>query len=229
MVDRVLGVDACKAGWVGVVLDGGEVTAHFGATIAELVAAAEVAGAVEVVGIDIPIGLPDAGRRQADELARKAAGPRSRSVFMTPVRKALQADGHAAAVELNRVAAEEGISQQAFGLRTKIFDVDGWVRGQHRRVVEVHPELSFGQLAGAPLADGKTTWAGAETRRELLRAAGVLPSGDLGAVGRVAGVDDVLDAAAAAWSARRVLTGEAVSLPATPEFFSDGIACAIWI
>lgn len=51
----VLGVDACKAGWVGIRLDDGVTPAAFCAsTIEELV---DLAGAVDVVGIDIPIGL----------------------------------------------------------------------------------------------------------------------------------------------------------------------------
>jgi predicted RNase H-like nuclease len=41
-------------------------------------------------------------------------------------------------------------------------------------------------------------------------------------------VDDVLDAAAVAWSASRVARGAARRLPAAPERFSDGIDCAIW-
>ncbi|MEU8003846.1 DUF429 domain-containing protein [Catellatospora sp. NPDC049111] len=228
MTGRVLGVDACKAGWIGVVLNGDEVTAIFAPTITELVLQADADGTTQVVAIDIPIGLPDRGVRVADELARQAAGPRGASVFPTPTREALLAEDHATANALHREAGAKGISQQAYGLRAKIFDVDGWVRGQRRRVVEVHPELSFAAMAGTPLAESKTTWAGAERRRALLAAEGVLPVGDLGAAGRKAGVDDVLDAAAAAWSARRVLAGTALCRPEEPQVFSDGLPCAIW-
>ncbi|MFD0592702.1 DUF429 domain-containing protein [Catellatospora coxensis] len=224
----MLGVDACKAGWVGIVLAGDEVAAIFAPTIAELVLLADADGVAQVVAIDIPIGLPDQGVRAADELARQAAGPRWKSVFSTPARQALRAENHATANALHREAGAKGISQQAYGLRKKIFDVDDWVRGQQRRVVEVHPELSFAAMASAPLTDRKTTWAGVERRRALLAAEGVLPAGDLGAAGHVAGVDDVLDAAAAAWSARRVLCGTAVCRPEEPEVFSDGLRCAIW-
>jgi predicted RNase H-like nuclease len=41
-------------------------------------------------------------------------------------------------------------------------------------------------------------------------------------------VDDVLDAAAAAWTALRVSQGAARCLPDPPETFSDGLPCAIW-
>jgi predicted RNase H-like nuclease len=67
---RVLGVDACKAGCIGIALGSGHVAAYTAARIDELVAAVSADGRVEVVAIDIPIGLPDAGTRQADQLAR---------------------------------------------------------------------------------------------------------------------------------------------------------------
>jgi predicted RNase H-like nuclease len=44
-----------------------------------------------------------------------------------------------------------------------------------------------------------------------------------------AAVDDVLDAAVVAWSGRRVLSGQADSLPDPPEVFSDGWPSAIWV
>jgi predicted RNase H-like nuclease len=96
------------------------------------------------------------------------------------------------------------------------------------RVVEAHPELSFAAMAGAPLRSRKITWAGAVQRRALLAQAGILLDGDLGLAGEQAGVDDVLDAAAAAWTARRVSQGVARCLPSPPEVFSDGIPAAIW-
>lgn len=261
----MLGVDACRAGWIGVVppacpRDGGAARAYFAPRVADLVALADADGEVAVVAVDMPIGLPDGlrgvhpgvhpdarpggpapprghegavptggrGRRRADVLARKELGPRWRSVFMTPVRAAIEADDYATAVAVNRRLTGGGVSRQAFGLKEKLLEVERWVREAGRRVVEIHPELSFARLAGAPLPHPKTTWAGAERRRELLAAAGVVLAGDLGPAGAAAGVDDVLDAGAAAWTAVRVASGEARPLPDPPEVFSDGIPCAIW-
>jgi predicted RNase H-like nuclease len=225
----VLGVDACRTGWVGVVPDPGRTAAYFARTVAELVSVADAGGEVVVVAIDIPIGLADAGRRRADLQARQAAGVRRSSVFLTPVRAALQAHDHVTAVRVNQELAGEGISIQAFSLRAKILEVDAWVRTQTRRVVEVHPEVSFAEMAGTPLSCGKATWAGVEQRRELLAAAGIRLAGDLGVAGRAARVDDVLDAAAAAWTARRVAAGTARSLPSPPDRYGDGLPCAIWV
>ncbi|HET6502449.1 MAG TPA: DUF429 domain-containing protein [Amycolatopsis sp.] len=225
--DRVLGVDACKAGWFGIVPVTGGVSAFVAATIGELVAAAEAGGPVEVVAVDIPIGLPDRGRRQADVLARKEIGRRWPSVFITPVRTALDAGDHASATARNRALAGEGVSRQAFGLKPKLRQVETWVRTTRQRVVEAHPEVSFAELAGAPLTARKITWAGAETRRRLLAGAGIVLD-DLGAPGHHAAVDDVLDAGVVAWTARRVARGEARARPDPPEVFGDGFPCAIW-
>jgi predicted RNase H-like nuclease len=228
VVRRVLGVDACKAGWFGITLAGGRTSAVVAPTIGELVELAEAADAVEVVAIDIPIGLPDRSRRKADVLARKAVGPLGSSVFITPVRAALHEPDQASATVRNRALTGEGVSVQAFGLKAKLHQVEAWVRRDSHRVVEVHPEVSFAQLAGSPLTARKHTWAGAELRRRLLSRAGITLSGELGEPGRRAGVDDVLDAAVAAWTAQRVAGGTALARPDPPEVFSDGLPCAIW-
>lgn len=227
---RVLGVDACPGGWVGVRLDDRRPAAYLGRDVDALVHTTEAAaGEVDVVAVDIPIGLPDTGRRQADVLARQAAGPRRSSVFLTPVRGALTAGDHPTAVRINRELAGEGVSVQAFGLRSRILEVEGWVLSARRPVVEVHPEVCFAALAGAPLSTRKTTWSGAEERRRLLRRAGIALEGDLGPAAARARVDDVLDAAAAAWTARRYAVGTAYCLPPHPEVFSDGLGSAIWV
>jgi len=226
---RVLGADACRAGWVGIALSGDGVQAYVHAEISGLVGLAAADGPLAVVGIDMPIGLADTGLRKADLLARKAAGPRWASVFITPVRAAVAAADYQQACELNRQLAGCGISRQAFNLREKIIQVDSWLAQAPCPVVEVHPELCFAELADAPLTDGKSTWAGAAKRRQLLAAEGIVLAGDLGLTGHQAGVDDVLDAAAVAWTARRVASGSARRLPAEPERFGDQIDCAIWI
>jgi predicted RNase H-like nuclease len=222
MTARVLGVDGCKLGWVGITWEG---EAYFGTSILELLAAA---GPVTCIGIDMPIGLPDSGRRQADSLARKLVGRRASSVFTTPVRVALEASSHADAIAVNRAVTGEGLSAQVFALAAKTLEVDAFVRSTTTPVIEVHPELSFATMAGAPLPWGKKTWAGTQHRQALLAGAGLQLSTDLGEAGHRAAVDDVLDAAAVAWTAQRFTRGEAFPLPDPPEVFGDEIPCAIW-
>ena len=193
-----------------------------------MVAAGQADGAFDVVAIDIPIGLPDSTSRQADELARRELGIRRSSLFMTPVRRAVLADDHASASRINRELTGSGISMQAFMLKPKLLEVEAWVLATTRTVIEVHPELSFTTMAGAPLPTRKATWAGAVERHRLLRSGGLTIDSELGEVGRLAGVDDVLDAGAAAWTAQRYARRVARSRPSPPERFSDWIACAIW-
>lgn len=222
---RVIGVDACQTGWVGVTSD---LRGYFGASVEQLIATADSDGGLEVVAIDIPIGLPLTGPRQADVLARGLVGKRTSSVFPTPIRAALLATSYAEGSALNLRATGKGITRQAYGLGKKILEVDAWVRTVDRAVIEVHPEVCFATLAGHPLAHPKRSWAGAEERRRLLGSAGINVPADIGEAGERAAVDDVLDAAAACWTARRYTDGSATSHPETPEQLDHGRAAAIW-
>jgi predicted RNase H-like nuclease len=225
--ERVLGVDACRAGWVGIALTGDRIEAYQTRRIADLVKSAAADGPLEVIAVDIPIGMPDNTRRQADVEARRAVGQLASSVFMTPVRGTLEYGDHGSASAHNRERVGEGISIQAFGILPKVREVDLWLPHAPCRVVEVHPEVSFATLNGAPLEVRKHTWTGARLRHRLLADAGI-DIRDIGEPGAKAGVDDVLDAAVAAWTARRVHAGTASSLPPESEVFSDGQRSSIW-
>ncbi len=165
---RVLGVDACKRGWIAIAVEDGVTDAYFAEDIQTLTSRAQADGPLGVVAVDMPIGLPDRGQRRADVLARAAIGPLRSSVFMAPVREALMAADHAAASAINRGLSGQGISIQAFGLKPKLFQVERWVRHMPIRVVEIHPEVCFARLAGCSLTSRKSSWAGAEYRRALL-------------------------------------------------------------
>jgi predicted RNase H-like nuclease len=213
---HVLGVDGCRAGWVGVVLgpDGAFARAVLGATIAELAADA---GPVAAIGIDMPLRVTDEpGPRASDLAARLHLGAKRSSLFLTPPRSAYAASTYAEACAVSRRLTGKAPSRQAWALGPKILDVEAWCPSVDVPVREVHPEVSFSLLVGAPILASKATWAGLEARRAALAAAGIVVSGDLGAAGR-AGPDDVLDAAAAAWSARRISRGEAECFPAGAE------------
>lgn len=229
----VLGVDGARGGWTGALLGvsgTGTVQIVAGPDLPTLIDRARSQADVEVVAVDTPIGLPDTGRRQADVQVRARLGRRAGSVFPTPVRDALAAESYAEArrISIDRTGGTS-LAAQSYALRRAILDVDAYVRGEGPTlpVVEVHPELCFSIMAGAPLASSKKTPEGVRERRGLLLAQGIrLPSGvDLAR----RGADDILDAAAAAWSAARVARGEADRHPEQPERFSDGIDAAIWV
>ena len=119
-----------------------------------------------------------------------------------------------------------GLTKQSFALKPKINEVAD-VAARDNRVYEVHPEVSFMALAGQHLEVSKKQWNGHNARRALLAAHGIVIPDDLGNTGTV-GADDVLDAAAAAWSAHRITEGQAISLPVPPEYDSGGRMVAIW-
>lgn len=220
-----VGIDACPGGWVGVVLGSeGVREAVHGATLDTV--AAHVPDAT-AFGVDIPIGLPVAGPRAADDAARRFLGPRRSSVFATPVLPALRAPTHAEASALSRHLTGRGVSYQAYALAPKILEADRWVSGIDVPVWEVHPEVSFAVLLGHPARASKKTWSGLRERLDALERAGVV-LGALPGAGR-AGPDDVVDAAAAAWSTARLLRGEGVSFPDPPDVDpTTGRAVAIW-
>ncbi|MFI2203366.1 DUF429 domain-containing protein [Streptomyces sp. NPDC020192] len=216
----VLGIDACgKQGWVGIRLTDG---AYAGSLVAaSLDALIERAGAVRVITVDMPLDLVEQGWRAADLAAKALLGVRRSSVFLIAPRPAWQEPDYVTAA--NRCAELTGsrLSRQAWGLAPKLLEGRAcWLADE--RIHEVHPEVSFHALAGGvPLAYAKKTWRGQNLRRALLAEAGVVLPDELGEADRVA-VDDVLDAAAAAWSAHRIALGTAERIPAVPEPDAEG-------
>jgi predicted RNase H-like nuclease len=128
-------------------------------------------------------------------------------VFPAPLACTVAAATHADAVREARAAGGPAPSIQAFNLVPKIVEAMAIVAVDDR-LHEVSPELSFAVLAGAPLATRKRTAAGAAERRALL----VDRFRDLVERAPGAARDDVLDAYAVAWTARRIAAGTAERL-----------------
>jgi predicted RNase H-like nuclease len=203
---RVAGVDGTKGGWVAVELEDGRflkdrllrpVETDF----------SELAHA-EVIAIDVPIGF---GPRQADGEARAFLRGAASTVFTTPTRRLLEAP----------FGPGLGISAQAHALGPRILHVTQLAESDPR-IREVHPEVSFRAMnEGRPLRYRKRSAGGALERIALLQRRGIV----IETLGESASapLDDVLDAAAAAWSAARISRGEASSLPDPPD---SGVA--IW-
>jgi predicted RNase H-like nuclease len=222
---RAAGVDVWKARWVAIVLEDGQyedalVERGLGAMLDSL------SGAT-AIGVDMPLGLP-VGRepRHADAAARGFVGPgRGSSVFPVYPREVYMSDGRAAAAVKSMRMMGKSISQQAYAIGKRLLEADAVTAGR-REVFEVHPEVSFCAMAGAPLTWGKTSWNGMHERVRLLRDQGIvlpvpiLRAGDAGSA-------DLLDAAAGAWSAARIASGHGRSLPDPPEAVG-GRQVAIW-
>lgn len=211
MTERFVGVDGCPTGWIAVAWDGStDTTAHFLPSLDGLAAAVPDA---TVVAIDMPIVVPKRERAAEAEL-RAFLGPRRSSVFTTPPRIAFDATDYATANDAARASTGKGVSRQAWALVPKIREVIAWLPTAGVPVIEAHPEGCFAALLGAPAAASKKTWAGMTQRLGALTAAGFDLTDVDETAARAAITDDLLDAAAAAWTAARFHRGAARSFPA---------------
>ncbi|WP_432136678.1 MULTISPECIES: DUF429 domain-containing protein [unclassified Streptomyces] len=221
----VLGVDACgPQGWVGIGLTDGT---YAGSLVApRLATLVERAAEARVIAVDMPLGLVENGWRAADLAAKALLGARRHSVFLIAPAPAWQEADYVAAADRCQELTGQRLTKQAWALAPKLLEARScWSADD--RIHEVHPEVSFHALAGgAPLTFAKKTWRGQHVRRSLLAGAGIELPDALGEADRVP-VDDVLDAAVAAWSARRIALGAAGRLPESPELDVSGRAVEI--
>ena len=174
------------------------------------------------VGVDMPVGLPGSERRTADVEARRLLGPRRSSLFWTPPLCVLDAADHAEANRRSRQRTARGLSAQSFALMPKVREVRDALEPKvfapesRPRAAEVHPETSFTVLAGRPMSASKKQRAGIDERLEAL--SDEFPdTGEAIADASWPGLprpvlDDLLDAVAAAWTARRLAVGAALCL-----------------
>jgi len=185
------------------------------------------------IAVDMPIGLHESGRarmRPCDRIARQRLGKRACCVFIPPTRVMLCAESYAPLRAL-------GLSVQAYHLIPRIRELDALLTPDlQARVWESHPELSFLAMTGAPIASPKRTEAGQAVRMDALcRALG--ESGDALAnlltafrqqvAPTHAGIDDLLDACALAWSALRHTRGESELCLGEPTYDARGLQMAI--
>ncbi len=203
-----IGVDACSSGWFAGIIEDGELRTARYDDIDTLWADNDDA---ERVLIDVPIGLPETGRRNCDKAARELLGDRRSCVFYAPPRGLLDAESYKDANELHRELTGHGLSIQTYHILPVIEEVATFLddhEAARERVIECHPELCFAAFAGGePVPDSKHTEAGRETRRELLR--GKLAGSERAYEGALdqyyrkdVGRDDVLDALALTAAAR---------------------------
>ena len=177
MPTLVGGLDGCRTGWVlataAAANDGrvvaGTASVRVIATFGDAVALV-LDGTLAALGVDMPIGLPDAGPRAADRAARARLGPRRSSVFPTPCRAVLGAADYPDALARSRAASGKGLSKQAFNLLAKIAEVDAAMTSALQdRIFECHPETAFAHLAGQPITTTKRQADGRIERHALLR------------------------------------------------------------
>jgi predicted RNase H-like nuclease len=119
-----------------------------------------------------------------------------------------------------------------FGLLGKVREADALMTEQpalQSRVRECHPEVSFCAWAARPLRYGKKTRSGQAERAALIDAEWPGERGRLAALLGRGGfrLDDLHDAFAALWTARRIRDGVARTLPSPPERDGHGLTMEI--
>ena len=231
------GVDGCPAGWLVVLWDG-----HHGPQVKLCGSFADVlALPAKIIAVDIPIGFPECtghGGRQACVEARARLGGRRSSVFSVPSRAAVMCRDYrqACSVNLNNSDPPRKVSKQCFMLFDKMREVDALLTPEmQRRVYEAHPELAFWAMNGEKPLDlpkkvkSRPHGPGLALRRDLLAGVGFpVEALERPAVSRSqAGDDDLVDAAALAWTALRIARGEHITVPEKPPRDGRGLRMEI--
>jgi predicted RNase H-like nuclease len=230
-MSSVIGVDGCRGGWIAVRWGAG-LSHHFCRSFAEVLAME-----ASVIAVDMPIGFPVLSGRPAEREVRARLGQRQSSVFSVPSRAAVMCADYAEACRVNLRNSDppKKIAKQIFHIFPRMREIDALMTpALQTRVFEVHPELAFWAMNGASLplpkkVKGQPHGPGLALRKELLAKAG-FPMGTLPpAAYRTAevGADDLLDACACAWSAKRIAEGRNLRFPADPPRDQRGLRMEI--
>jgi predicted RNase H-like nuclease len=220
----VAGVEPCPGGWL-VASARLQSTTLFpvepfvAETFAEII---DYRPAFDVVAVHAPLSFPSEdtpGGRTCDRLARELLGwPHAGAVVSPPSRSLL------AHRDPKRVA-EAGLSPIAVQHLDWYAQVaEEMAPYRQRQVFEVHPELSFYQLAGeVPMRHSKYDEQGVKERLDLIEARIQGIEAVLEAELPGVKVHHLLDAAACLWTARRIAARAVERLPEEPEWDDHGV------
>ena len=219
----IAGIDGCKRGWVMVRRD------DEGQFEKLIVGALYDLPPTDFLLIDIPIGLPDSGRRNCDVIARRVLGSkRGRSVFSGARRPLLSMKSRECAHVWGRKQDKLGVNMQLWAILPKMREADCWIRAASSLAVrEGHPELSFYAVAGRPMEHNKKTAAGRNERLNALT--GFVDEANVHEwLDRTRGAgtarDDILDSLALCRSVARLALDCHCTLPSRPPRDAHGLA-----
>ena len=233
----IAGVDGCKGGWIAVYEETASrtLTCRIVKKFEDVFEVHYPP--LAAVAVDMPIGLWAGGGRACDKAARGVLGKRSSSIFSAPAAGVIdryceigEQLTYDCAKKLNEEltgteeAKGKGLSRQSWALVPKIAEVRDYLTTHPEEqgcVHEVHPEVSFAAMNAqngggrpfAPMRHPKAKAGGSVERRALLRRIfedrfeeleGKAPECDFG---KRAALDDLYDALACLWTARRIQKG----------------------
>lgn len=245
---KFVGVDWAKGGWFSIAYDAdGNWEAR---QIRQFCDVVEYYGKAELILVDIPIGLAKGEYewRKCDLEARKCLGRRWQSVFLTPPRHIVEdawkakaaAATHAqfqnAYMHINKRRKEKmGFSIQSWNITPMIAEVDEFLWGRKKKdhvgpvVREVHPEICFRSLDRKQvITHSKKNTDGRRQRITVLeaieqRTQAIYDDVVANYFRKDVARDDVLDALAAAVTARLGYPDRLATLPDDPPTDARGL------
>ncbi len=227
---KTAGIDGCKLGWILISFDEGEEKYQIIESEEDLKFSFEH---YDRIFIDMPIGLEDEEyTRECDALLRKELGSDyASSVFSPPIRPALEAPSYVEANMISFEWTEKKLSLQAWNITPKIKMLDRLLReneGLKEKVLESHPELLFQKLNGGMIFQKKNLKKGIRHRLELIKDQEPVADDffrDIKEEWRRSdvGEDDIVDAMALAFYAKKSQTDGIRTIPNEVNYDSEGL------
>jgi len=220
-LSQIIGIDGCKRGWFSVWQNPDDtIQSSIFSTLNHLKDFFNDEAHL-IIGIDMPVVLSDFIPREADQLARKLLSKKASSVFTAPTPEMLEQPNYERASYVSKRLFGKSMSLQSWYLFPKIKDVQTIIHDAHINLYEIHPELSFRAMNHEEvILESKKSKEGFEIRNNLLRRH--FESFDFESIRNLyprkdVMDNDILDAMAVLWSARRIQANEASFLPKIPE------------
>lgn len=231
---KTAGIDGCRLGWILISFDEGEEKYQIIQSQDDFEAALNE---YDRIFIDMPIGLEDEEyTRECDALLRKELGSEySSSVFTPPIRPALEAPSYVEANMISYEYNEKKLSLQAWNITPKIKLIDQLLRTNSElkeTVFESHPELLFQQLNGGMIFQKKNLKKGVRHRLELIKEEESIADDFFREIKEEwrrsdVGEDDIVDAMALAYFAKKSEKEGIKTIPAEVSYDSEGLPKAI--
>jgi predicted RNase H-like nuclease len=217
----IIGIDGCKSGWFSVWENHtGNIQSSIFPNLYDLNNFFIHENHL-IIGIDMPVILSDKNPRQADQLARKLLSKKASSVFSAPTPEMLEQPNYEKASSVSKRLFGKSMTLQSWYLFPKIKDVQTMIHHKKMNIYEIHPELSFRAMNNEKIIlQSKKTYEGFSIRNSLLaKYFKVFNFQEIRMQYEKKDVmdDDILDAFAVLWSAKRIQSNEASFLPQTPE------------
>jgi len=217
----IIGIDGCKSGWFSV-WENQDKSIHSSvfSNLNELKNFFKNESQL-IVGIDMPVVLSEVIPRQADQLARKLLSKKASSVFTAPTPEMLDQPNYEKASLVSKKLFGKSMSLQSWYLFPKIKDVQTMIHHEDMQIYEIHPELSFRAMNNEQvILESKKSHEGFAIRNSLLTMhfKNFIFEEIRRQYARKDVMDnDILDALAVLWSAKRIQSNQASFLPQAPE------------